>query len=122
MEALVSLHTIRNDDEYNRAVAELAHLLDSGAGGEQHPLAELVSILGELIAEYDDVHYVNPPVPSSAILNFLMEQHDLTKAQLPEIGNADIVGQVLDGSRDLSADQVTALSQRFKLPETIFRT
>lgn len=121
MEALVSLHAIRNGDEYDRAVAALNSLLDDGAGNERHPMAEMVTMLGELIAAFDDQNYPPQEVSSSSMLKFLMDQHCLTKSQLPEVGPADVVRNVLDDSVDLTETQVTALAHRFKLSESVFK-
>ena len=121
MEALAPLHAIRNEDEYDRVVAALNSLLDDGAGNERHPMAEMVSTLGELIAEYDVRYYPPQVVSSSSILKFLMEQHRLTASQMPEVGSADMVRSVLDESANLTDTQVTALAHRFKLSESVFK-
>lgn len=121
MEALIPLHTIRNDGEYDQAVDVLNRLLDDGAGDEQHPMAELVTSLGELIAAYDDLHYSAQAVSPSSMLRFLMEQHSLADSQLPEIGSAGIVRGVLNGSVSLTTKQIVALSQRFELSASVFR-
>ena len=55
--ALVPLHQIRSESDYDRAVLILDKLLDAGAAGDEHPLGDLVDVLGELIGAYDDIHY-----------------------------------------------------------------
>jgi len=121
MEALVPLNVIRNEDEYDFAVAALNNLLDDGAGDESHPMAATVTTLGDLIATYDELHYPPAKVSPSTILKFLMEQHCLTESQLPEVGGANLVRSILDDSVNLTETQIAALSQRFKLAGSVFR-
>ncbi|MFZ6760829.1 hypothetical protein ACO0K9_26780 [Undibacterium sp. Ji50W] len=52
--AIVPLHAIRNETEYDRAVSILNALLDAGAAEEGHQLADLVDILGSIIGDYED--------------------------------------------------------------------
>ncbi len=47
-----------NKAEYDKLVDVLNHLLDQGGSDEQHPLAELVNIVGTLIAEYERQHHI----------------------------------------------------------------
>lgn len=58
----VPLHPIRTQAEYDAAVASMNRLLDLGAADENHPLANLVATMGELIGDYDDAHYPIPEV------------------------------------------------------------
>lgn len=87
LSSLIPLRPIRSDDDYDRAVATLNQLLDAGASDERHPLADLVDTLGSLIAEYDDKHFPLQQVSPIEVLQFLMEQHQLTQSDLPEIGS-----------------------------------
>jgi HTH-type transcriptional regulator/antitoxin HigA len=51
---LVPLGQIKSEDEYARAVGAMNGLLDAGGANEDHPLAMLVCIVGDRIAEYVD--------------------------------------------------------------------
>merc|ERR1712107_376449 len=88
-------------------------LLDAGASDERHPLADLVDTLGSLIAEYDDKHFPLQQVSPIEVLQFLMEQHQLTQSDLPEIDSQGVVSEILRGKRDLNLRQVKALTERF---------
>lgn len=117
---VVPLHPIRTERDYDHAVQVLQQLLDHGAADENHPLGDLVEVLGELIADYDDTHYpmeANNPV---AALRFLMEQHQLTQSDLPEIGSQGVVSEVLRDKRSLNARQIKALAKRFEVSPAVF--
>jgi len=104
---------IRDEAHYLRMVATPEALLDEVAGDEQHPAMGLVDILGDLIADYEAGE---PPLPAASgvdTLAFLIEQHGLTRCDLPEIGGESDVREVLAGRRELDIRQLRALGQRF---------
>ena len=47
----------RTEQQYDELVALLRMVLNAGGRHEGHPLAELVTAIGDLIEEYEDVHY-----------------------------------------------------------------
>ena len=120
LSSVVPLHPIRNNADYEKAVAALNRLLDAGAANEQHPLADLVDTLGTLIGEYDDVHYPAQEVAPVAMLQFLMSENSLSQSDLPEIGSQGVVSEILSGKRDLNVRQIKALAGRFHVPASVF--
>jgi HTH-type transcriptional regulator / antitoxin HigA len=116
----VPLRPIRSAADYKRAVTALNELLDSGANNEKHPLADLVATLGELIADYDVTHYLPEDASTIAVLQFLMQQHDLKQSDLPEIGSQGVVSEILSGKRELNTRQIQALSRRFGVSAAAF--
>lgn len=120
LNAVIPLRPIRTEAEYDKAVNALNQLLDVGAGDEAHPLADLVATLGEIIGDYDDAHYPNGDVTPSAMLRFLMEQHNLTQSDLPEVGTQGVVSEILRGIRDLNIRQIKAVSARFNINPAAF--
>lgn len=111
---------VKTDDEYDKAVATLSALLDSGAAQDGHPLSDLVDTLGVLIGEYDAEHYPQAEVSALDTLRFLMEQHGLSQSELPEVGSQGVVSEVLTGKRELNLRQIRALSARFAVPASLF--
>lgn len=120
LSSLIPLRPIRSDDDYDRAVVTLNQLLDAGASNEGHPLADLVDTLGSLIAEYDDKHFPLKQVSPVQVLRFLMEQHQLTQSDLPEIGSQGVASEILRGKRELNLRQVKALAERFGVGPAVF--
>ena len=121
LSAVVPLHPIRSQVDYDRAVSVLNQLLDAGAANEGHPLADLVESLGELIGDYDDTHFQIPDAPPHVVLRFLMGQHNLKQTDLPEIGSQGVVSEILSGEkRELNARQIKELSKRFNVSPAVF--
>lgn len=108
----VPLRPVRNSDDHAAAVAALERLLDAGAADEAHPLADLAATLGELIGDYED-RQPRPAVSGADLLRFLMQQHALSQADLPEVGSQGVVSEILSGKRTLNLRHARALSQRF---------
>ena len=95
-------------------------LLDLGAADENHPLANLVATMGELIGDYDDAHYPIPEVTGVEMLKFLMEQHGLKQGDFPEIGTQGVVSEIISGKRDLNVRHVKKLKLRFGVSADAF--
>jgi HTH-type transcriptional regulator/antitoxin HigA len=111
---------IRDDVHYVELV-QLADSLVSAIGeAEQHPLLDLLDLVSELIRAYDAEHYVVPDASPRNVLRFLMEQHNLSQTDLPEVGNQSVISMLLSGSRQLNVRQIQALSTRFHVPPSVF--
>ena len=54
------------------------------------------------------------------MLAFLMEQHGVKQAELPEVGTQGVVSEVLSGKRELTTKHIKALSTRFDVPASVF--
>ena len=106
--------------EYERLVSVLDEVLDAGGSEESSPLAILAERIGELIEEYEAEHDPIPVAEPTNVLRFLMDQHGLKQAELPEIGAQSVVSAVLNGKPQLNLRQVSALSKRFGVPADVF--
>lgn len=120
LRAQVPLSPIANEQEYDNAVNVLNELLDAGGADEQHPLAVLVSLLSDFIADYEDKHNHTPIVTGRAMLAFLMEQHGLKQADLAEIGSQGVVSELLSGKREFTTNHIKLLAARFNVPVSVF--
>jgi HTH-type transcriptional regulator/antitoxin HigA len=106
--------------EYDKAIILLNQLIDVVGEDEKHPLAGLMETLGALIEIYENKHYPIPEVSGIEILTYLMEEHDLKSSDLYEIGTEHEVLDILNGKRDLTIHQISALSNRFHVTPKIF--
>ena len=54
------LFSIRDEAEYDKAIATLNALIDEVGTNEQHPLYELLDTLGTIIHAYEEKHHTIP--------------------------------------------------------------
>jgi HTH-type transcriptional regulator/antitoxin HigA len=108
------------EEEYERAVALLDELIDEVGEDETHPLASLMETVGTLVEAYETQHFPEPAADPIATLQFLMEEHGLAAADLPELGNEAAAAEILAGRRELLTNQIRRLSERFHVSPAVF--
>jgi HTH-type transcriptional regulator / antitoxin HigA len=117
---IASIFSLRNEDEYDAAVARLNALVDLVGTNEEHPLYSLLDTLGTLIHSYEAEHHAIPAATGPEVLQFLMEEHGLSAEDLVELGSPDTVERYRTGKEKLTMDQVRALAQRFHVSPAAF--
>lgn len=118
--AISPLLSLRDEQEYDRAVERLNRLLDEVGIDEQHPLYTLLDTLGTLIHAYEEEHHPIPDCSGVDVLRFLMDEHGLTQSDLPEVGSQGVVSEILRGKRELNVRQIRALAKRFHVSPGVF--
>ncbi len=118
--AVQPILSIRNEEEYDIAIERLNALLDEVGSDEQHPLYDLLDTLGTVIYAYEEKHYPVPECAGIEALQFLMEEHELSRADFPELGTPDILSRILDGRQELTVRQIRLLAERFHVSPATF--
>jgi HTH-type transcriptional regulator/antitoxin HigA len=120
----MSSRSVRRSHErdFGRMQSLMDMLLAEVGDNENHPLADLLDVVGMLVSQYEDE---NTPGLQSAepldVLRFLMEQHNLKQSDLrKEIGTQGVVSEILSGSREINARQARALAKRFGVSPAVF--
>jgi HTH-type transcriptional regulator/antitoxin HigA len=106
--------------DYKRAVNLLDELIDEVGENEDHPLASLMETLGTLVESYEDQHFPEPQGDPISSLKEFMTDHHLQPGDLPELGDAKTVHELLDRKRELTPSQIRALSERFGVSALVF--
>jgi HTH-type transcriptional regulator/antitoxin HigA len=94
--------------------------VDEIGTNQQHPLYSLLDTLGTLVHTYEEQHHAIPGATGTEVLQFLMEEHGLAAADLPELGPPDSVERYLAGKQELSIHQVRTLARRFHVSPAAF--
>ena len=111
---------IKTQADYERAVEILDQLLDVVGENERHALYGFLEVLGTLIESYETDHVQVKDSSPLEVLKFLMEQHDLSQSDLPELGSQGVVSEILHGKRELNTRQIKTLSERFGVSPAVF--
>ncbi len=109
----------KSDEQCDRMTEFLNHLLDETGDNENHPLFPLTDTLTSLIESYETRTIPEPETSPSEILQFLMEENNLTPKDLKELGTEQEINQLLNGN-PFDTYQIRYMCQRFHLRADIF--
>ena len=114
------LSTFETEGQYNKAVGWLDELIDEADENETPLIESLIDTLGTLIKDYEDRNIPEPDADPVDCLKFLMEEHNLKPSDLPEMGNQEVVSDILSGRKPLTVKQIKVLSERFNVSPAVF--
>jgi len=109
-----------SEEEYEQLVGLLDEITDIVRDDESHPLGKMMDVIGVLIEDYEDEHIPEPEGDPISVLKYFMEEYELKQKDLSELGSQGVVSEILNGKRDLNLRQVKALTERFKVPASVF--
>lgn len=110
----MDIKPIRNEEDYEAAVAEIDRLMDLDLDEDGEDRLEILSMLVEA---YEDAHFpVGPPDPVESI-KFRMDQAGKTQADLAALfGSRSRASEVLAGRRGLSLELIRRLHRDWGIP------
>jgi len=113
----MTLRPIRNEEDYETALAEIEALWEAEAGTVD---ADRLDILGLLVEAYEAEHYPIPdPDPIELILH-VMDARGLTRRDLePYLGSRARVSEILNRRRPLSLEMIRKLQAGLGLPADV---
>jgi len=109
-----------NENEYSQIAGLLDAITDIVRDNENHPLSNLMDVLGVLIENYEDRFIPEPESDPIAVLKHFMKEYHLKPDDLSELGGHDIISEILDRKRKLNTKQIKLLSERFNISESVF--
>ncbi len=115
-----ALLKIRTEREYDLALQRLNSLIDEVGTDERHPLYSLLDTLGAVVHAREEQHCSMPSLEGADPLRLLMEEHELTQSDFPEVGSQGVISEILSGKRELNIRQIRALSRRFGVSPSVF--
>lgn len=119
---------LHDDEAYEDAMNMVEYLMELVGDDHGKPENLFITLLGQAIQEYEarDEEIVNFMKESLkekadvAVLRFLIEQHNLTLSDLPEIGHKSLVSKILSGDRNLTKSHIDKLTKRFNIDPNLF--
>lgn len=112
-----------NESDYKKQEKLLHTLIDIVGNDEEHPLADVMAILGNNLEDYDD--HTHPPIGANLshvdIVKYYMKAKNLVQKDIAGIfGGQGNVSRFLNNERSLNVNQIKNLSELFNVPPDIF--
>ena len=96
------------------------YLLDMVGDKENHALAGLLDLVGELVEDYESSHFAIEPSDPRAVLQYLIEIRGLKQGDLAEVVPQSNLSAILAGKRKISATLAGKLAKFFKVSPAVF--
>ena len=104
---MMDIRPIRNENDYEHALAQIEALFDAQSNTEE---GDALEVLTTLVEVYEAQKYpIDPPDPIEAII-YHIESRGLTRRDIePYIGNRARVSEVLNRRRSLTLEMIRKL-------------
>lgn len=114
---MVEVNPIRTEQDYEAALAEVGGLMQAGAGT---PAGDRLDVLVTLVQAYEEKHHAIGPPDPIALIQFVMEQRGLDRADLqPLLGGRGRVSEVIARKRPLTLAMIRRLQSELGLPAEV---
>jgi HTH-type transcriptional regulator/antitoxin HigA len=114
------LRPIQTDAELDKAAAIIDELTDRD---DLCPAeSDYLEVLGDLVEKYEDAHVEMPHVSDAAMLHSLMEEKEVRQADVVRATGISktVLSLILSGKRDLTREQIGAMSKYFEVDPAAF--
>jgi len=110
----MNVKPIRNESDYDAALAEVEGLMDARPGTRK---GDRLDVLVTLLEAYEEKRWhIDPPDPIDAI-KLRMEQRGLTRRDLEQVlGSRGRVSEILNRKRPLTLDMIRRLHRQLGIP------
>lgn len=119
-DSMAHLRPIHNEAGYERMVDLMNALLDVVGEDEDHALAGLLELVGDLVANYERERYAIEKAEPRESLRFLMDARGLKQDDLAEILPQSNLSAILAGRRKISATLAGKLGKFFGVSPVLF--
>lgn len=111
---------IKTEEENNRMLGIVEQLMKKGENLTAEE-GELLELLGSLIADFEEKHYlIKAPTPLE-MLQHLMEARALTAKDLWDVlGSKGVTSEIMNGKRSLSKSHIKKLAAFFNVSPALF--
>lgn len=117
------INGITSDSQYDELIELMGQLIEDSEENEV-----LIDMLFPVLEHYEETaerfrsfnERIEKMDQGVAMLNVIIDQHNLTYSDLPEIGGKSLVSMILNGTRSLTLSHIRALSKRFGIPPEMF--
>jgi HTH-type transcriptional regulator/antitoxin HigA len=120
LDAMAQIRPIHDEAGYDRMVALMNDLLDVVGDNEEHQLAGLLELVGDLVSNYEREHFTIEASEPKDALRFLIEAKGLKPGDLSNIVAQGNLSNILAGRRKISATLAGKLGEFFGVSPALF--
>lgn len=120
LDAMAQIRPIHDEAGYDRMVALMNDLLDVVGDNEEHQLAGLLELVGDLVSNYKREHFTIEASEPKDALRFLIEAKGLKPGDLSNIVAQGNLSNILAGRRKISATLAGKLGEFFGVSPALF--
>lgn len=120
LDAMAQIRPIHDEAGYDRMVALMNDLLDVVGDNEEHQLAGLLELVGDLVSNYEREHFTIEASEPKDALRFLIEAKGLKQGDLSHIVAQGNLSNILAGRRKISATLAGKLGEFFGVSPALF--
>ncbi|SMG26300.1 helix-turn-helix domain-containing protein [Paraburkholderia susongensis] len=111
---------IRTDADYQQMLRVASSLTECLNGNDKDPLADLHTIVADLIGHWKSHNVMLPNAEPREVLRHLLITHGLKQKDLAGIASPTVVSDILAGRRAISKKVAKALAVRFQTDVSAF--
>lgn len=111
---------ISSEEDCDRREEQLKNLIKLNQKKKDPQITHLIRSIAVTIEEYEKKEFPLEKASGIEILQYLMREHGLTESDLPEIGNQNLVLDLVNGKKELNLKMIKALAKRFNITEQTF--
>ena len=109
----MEIDIIHNDQEHDAAIAEIERLWNAEPGT---PDADRLTLLGIVVAAYEDKHWPIEPMEPITFLKAHMENAGHTQADLAKLVGPSRASELLSRKRALTLDMIRRITKAWHIP------
>lgn len=119
-DSMAHLRPIQDEADYDSMVVLMNSLLNAVGDDEDHALAGLLDLVGDLISKYELEHYTIEAAEPNDVLRHLIEARGLKQEDLSTVVHQSNLSSILSGKRKISAALAGRLGKFFGISPAVF--
>lgn len=111
---------ISSEEDCDDREEKLKKLIQLNQQKKDPQITQLIKSIALTIEEYEKKEFPLEKATGIEVLQYLMAEHGLNESDLPEIGNQNLVSDLLIGKQELNLKMIKVLAKRFGVTEQTF--
>jgi HTH-type transcriptional regulator/antitoxin HigA len=111
---------ISSEEECDRREVQIRKLIKLNEDKKDVQISYLIQCMALTIEDYEKQEFPLEKPTAIEVLQYLMEEHGLNECDLPEIGDQNLVSDLLTGKQELNLTMIKILAKRFGVSTKTF--